>query len=108
MQDSILIPTILLMALVTQLPRILPIWFFAGKQMPPLIDRWLKFVPTALLAAVLTQEVLFKGERLQLRADNFFLWALVPTFWIAHRSRNLAVTVATGIFSLALFRWIGS
>jgi branched-subunit amino acid transport protein len=107
MQNSVVIPIILLMALVTMLPRVLPILLFAGREMPPLVDRWLKFVPAALLAAVLTQEVLFRGEHLNLHWRNFSLWALIPTFWIAHRSRNLALTVVTGVVCLAFFRWVG-
>ena len=61
------------MAIVTALPRILPITFLAHRKLPPALMRWLSFVPVSVLAALLAPEVFLRNGELHLAADNFFL-----------------------------------
>ena len=42
---------ILGMALVTLIPRVMPVTLLAGRELPPLLTRWLSFVPVSVLAA---------------------------------------------------------
>jgi branched-subunit amino acid transport protein len=107
MQENVLILCIVLMTLVTVIPRILPLMVLGEKPLPPVVQSFLRYVPTALLASVLAQEILFKKESLHLSLNNLYLWALLPTAWIALRSRNLAITVAAGIACLAICRFVG-
>ncbi|NLL36434.1 MAG: AzlD domain-containing protein [Fretibacterium sp.] len=96
------------MALVTALPRILPVLFLAERAMPPRLERWLKLIAPAILAALLTPELLLdrSGEapRLFLSLQNHPLLAALPTFFIAWRTRSLFATVATGIILTAALR----
>ena len=38
---------ILGMALVTLIPRVMPVTLLAGRELPPLLTRWLSFVPVS-------------------------------------------------------------
>ncbi|TYR79757.1 AzlD domain-containing protein [Priestia megaterium] len=49
------------MALVTYIPRLLPV--FVGGSMPPWVERWLKCVPYAALAALIFPGILSIDER---------------------------------------------
>lgn len=39
---------ILGMALVTLIPRVMPVTLLAGRELPPLLTRWLSFVPVSV------------------------------------------------------------
>lgn len=92
------------MALVTYLPRALPLVILSRFSMPPLLLKWLSFVPVAVLSALLTKEILFsQGHILQSVADPFLL-AAIPTFVAAALTRSLMGTVLAGIVVMALLR----
>ncbi|HYN12917.1 MAG TPA: AzlD domain-containing protein [Burkholderiales bacterium] len=44
-------------ALVTALPRVLPLVLLAKVQLPPWLADWLRYVPIAVLSALLTMEL---------------------------------------------------
>lgn len=103
-------PAILLlilgMALVTYLPRMLPILLLSRLRMPPLLLRWLEFVPVAVLSALLASGLLVKEGQLALPPAHPELLAALPTFLVAIKSRSLMGTVVTGLLSMALLRWL--
>lgn len=101
--DRILTLT-LLMALVTALPRLLPMWFLPGRRLPSALSAWLRFIPVAVIAAILGTQLFVKEGDLFLSRSNLYLWAAFPTFAVGVWKRNLALTVVTGIGSLALIR----
>lgn len=72
------------MAIVTALPRILPITFLAHRKLPPALMRWLSFVPVSVLAALLAPEVFLRNGELHLAADNFFLLSAYSAGRMAH------------------------
>lgn len=49
---------ILGMALVTLIPRVMPVTLLAGRELPPLLTRWLSFVPVSVLAALVAPDLL--------------------------------------------------
>ena len=91
-------------ALVTAVPRILPLALLSRIRIPGRVERWLGHVPVALLAALLAQSVLLADGRLDLSAGNLSLIAIVPTLLVALRTRSLVGTVLTGVISMALLR----
>jgi branched-subunit amino acid transport protein len=91
-------------ALVTAVPRILPLALLSRISIPGRAERWLGHVPVAVLAALLAQSVLLAGGRLDLSANNLSLIAIVPTLLVALRTRSLVATVLTGVVSMALLR----
>ena len=93
-------------ALVTVVPRILPLALLSRMDIPDRAARWLGHVPVAVLAALLAQSVLLAGGRLDLSPNNLSLIAIIPTLLVALRTRSLVGTVLTGVASMALLRLI--
>ncbi|MEW8978549.1 MAG: AzlD domain-containing protein [Symbiobacterium sp.] len=92
------------MALVTYLPRMLPIVALSRFQLPPLLLKWLQFIPAAVLSALLAQGLLLDGARLSLPPANPALLAALPAFAVAIWTRSLMGTVVVGIAAMALLR----
>jgi branched-subunit amino acid transport protein len=105
-QNTILI-TILGMGAVTYLPRLLPILLLSSKKLPPLVVAWLRFVPVAVLSAMLLPSLLVGDAGLDVSKGNLFLWASIPTFLVAWKTRNLFGSVILGMGIVALARWAG-
>jgi branched-subunit amino acid transport protein len=99
-QDAIFL-TILGMMSVTYIPRLLPVWFLSSKSLPPLVVAWLRYVPVAVLAAMLLPSLLVQGVQINLELSNLFLWAAVPTFLVAWRTRSLFGSVIVGMVVIA-------
>lgn len=103
-------PSILLlflgMALVTYLPRMLPIVVLSRFRMPPLLLKWLGFIPAAVLSALLASGLLVDGGQLSLPPGNPALLAALPAFVVAMWTRSLMGTVVVGIGAMALLRLV--
>jgi branched-subunit amino acid transport protein len=98
---------IFLMAAVTYLPRLLPILLLSRRTLPGAIQRWLSYVPVAVLAALLAPALLApEGELNFALAENAALWVSIPVFAVAFFSRNLFVTVIVGMTLIALVRYV--
>lgn len=102
---------ILGMALVTYLPRALPLLLLSSRNLSPLLMRWLEMVPPAVLAALLVPELLLQSgpegkKLLHIGPDNLFLLAALPTFVVGKISNSFFGTVAFGMGLLALLRWL--
>ncbi|MGI6307083.1 MAG: AzlD domain-containing protein [Dethiobacteria bacterium] len=96
---------ILLMALVTYLPRLLPILLLSRRKLPPRVKIWLSYIPVAVLASLLGP-VLFMAEgRLTLHpVPNPYFWAALPSLAIALLTKNMFLTILAGMAGVALIR----
>ena len=94
------------MLVVTYIPRVLPVWLFTSKPLPPLVIAWLRYVPVAVLAALLLPALVVTENRLDLSVGNLFLWAAVPTFIVAWKTRSLFGPVIVGMVIVAVVRYI--
>ena len=103
-QDAITL-TLLGMMAVTALPRILPLWLLASRRPPEVIEAWLRYVPVAVLAAMLLPSLLMVEGHLALRIDNLYLWAALPTLWVAIKTKSLFGSVVLGMAIVAMARW---
>jgi branched-subunit amino acid transport protein len=95
---------IVLMTLVTIPSRMLPIWLLAGKELPEKIKSWLSFVPGAVIGALLFPAIFLQGEVWISPLHNQFLWATLPTAVVAYRTKNLPISLAVGVVTLAIIR----
>jgi len=100
-----LLPLYLAMALVTFLPRYLPMAVLTRLRLPGWLERWLSFLPTAILAALAAQSLAVEGRAVRLRSD--YALSALPTAFVAWRTRNLFWTVLTGVATMALLRAAG-
>ena len=104
MDQTIFFLTILGMSLVTFLPRLLPAWLLSSRQLPPLVIAWLRYVPAAVLSALLVPGILMPEGRLDLSATNLYLLAFFPTLLVAWKTRSLFSAVMVGMLVVAAVR----
>jgi branched-subunit amino acid transport protein len=104
MDQTAIFLTILGMALVTYLPRLIPALFLASRPMPEALRRFLSVVPPAALGALLVQSVLLDAGRIRFTADNIFLWAALLTWFLAWRGKGFFGPVLAGMALVAAFR----
>ncbi|MFH2131740.1 MAG: AzlD domain-containing protein [bacterium] len=101
MDQKIIFYTICGMAVVTYVPRFLPLFFLANRSLPVIVRRWLGYVPSAVLAAMLFPSLLIREKQLLLSYENLYLMAAIPTFLIAWKSKSLFGAVVTGMVLVA-------
>jgi len=104
MAQTTLLITLLGMALVTYLPRLLPAWFLRGRNLPPFLAAWLRYIPAAILSALLLPTLLVENGQLNLNGQNLYLWAALPSALVAWKRKSLFLTVLTGMAVVALIR----
>lgn len=96
---------ILGMGAVTYIPRCGPLLALASRSLPPVAVRWLGYVPTAVLAALLAPSLLVQDGAIQASPDNVFLLAAVPAFAVCVTTRSFFGTVAVGMAAVAAARY---
>jgi len=106
MAETTLLITFLGMALVTYLPRLLPAWLLRGRQLPPFLSAWLRYIPAAVLAALLIPSLLVENRELNLAWNSLYLWAALPSAWVAWKKKSLFGTVLIGMLVVALARLV--
>ena len=104
MDQKTILLTIVGMAAVTYLPRLLPMWALSSRQLPSQLVAWLQHVPVAVLSAMLLPALLVQAGQVDFHFDNIFLWASLPTFAVAIRTRSLFATVIVGAATVAFAR----
>lgn len=95
------------MALVTYLPRLVPMLVLTRRRLPPVVEQWLRLLPPAVLGALLAQALFLPdGQPLREWTDPTLL-AAVPTALIGWKTRHLGFTVLIGLATVALLRAAG-
>ena len=107
MDQTLIFWTIVGMAIVTYLPRLLPTLFLSGRTLRPVIASWLRLVPPAVLAAMLVPSLLVRDNSIDLGAENLFFWAALIAFPVAWKWNSLFATVVVGMGLVALGRHFG-
>ncbi len=93
-------------AAVTFLPRVLPLVVLSRIALSAWLERWLGYIPVAVLAALLAQGALVANGRVSLPPDNLVPLAAMVALVVAIMTRSLVATVLTGIVAMALLRWL--
>lgn len=104
MDQKIIFLTITGMMLVTYLPRLMPVWFLAARQLPEVVIAWLRYVPAAVLAAMLFPAILLHETQLNFSWNNLYLLAFLPTLLVAWKTRSLFGAVIAGMLLVAVGR----
>ena len=107
MDENLVLLTIIGMAVVTYLPRLIPLLALSGKTLPAAIVAWLRHVPPAVLAAMLLPAILIQDGELTLGLDNLFFWAAIPTFAAAILTKSLFIPVIVGMLVVIVGRLFG-
>ena len=97
---------ILLSALVTWIPRVLPFILVKYKGLPPMAERFLKYLPVSIIFALILSSVT-NAKTGQLPSFKWLdLLAIFPTTYIAFKYKNLILTVVCGVILVALIRLV--
>lgn len=106
MTDNLVWTAILLGALVTWIPRIAPFILTKYKSLPPVLVRFLNYLPMTIIFTLTLASILDSqpGRLPQLKWIEAS--AVLPTFWVVAKSRNILLGVVTGITVIALLRLI--
>lgn len=104
-------PDILLIALgtalVTLVPRVVPLVLLSRIELPRWLRVWLGYVPVAVLAALLAGELFVSGGKLVPLSSNGALLAIVPAIAVAARFGSIIGAVMAGVAAMALLRALG-
>jgi branched-subunit amino acid transport protein len=106
MDQKIIFLIMLGMLLVTYFPRVLPIWVLSSRSLPPVVVAWLRYVPVAVLAAMLLPSLAIQNNQIDFGVNNFFFWAAFPTFFVAWKTRSFFGTVVVGMGIVAIARYV--
>ncbi len=90
------------MALVTYIPRVLPLLILSRLKLSKLVLEWLGLLPVAILGALLFPVLFMPKGELSLSFTNPFLLASIPTFMVAIKTKNLLLTVLLGMVALVV------
>lgn len=98
------------MGAVTFLTRLSMIALLGRAEMPGLVQRGLRYVPPAVLSAIVLPELVSPQARLDLSLGNLRLIAGLLAALVAYRTRNVLLTIAVGmgalwVLQLVVGRW---
>jgi branched-subunit amino acid transport protein len=88
------------MAVVTYIPRMLPLVFLNGIKMPPFLQGVLKNVPFATLGALIVPGIFLINEDIW-----FGVIGAVTAFVVAYLGANVIVVVLSAIVSLSIYSY---
>lgn len=91
------------MGAVTYLPRVLPLLLFAGKEMPNWLKEALKFVPVAMLSALVAKDVFFKDDTLFMSFTNPKILAFIILSIVAAKFKSIPISLIVGVGSIFIF-----
>lgn len=89
-------------ALVTVIPRVLPLVVLARIDLPAGVKAWLAYVPIAILAALTAGELALDHGAIAFKWRD--LVAVVPVLAVVAVSRSLIGAAVAGVVSMALLR----
>lgn len=92
--------------LLTYLTRLSFIALFGRQEVPDLVQRGLRFVPPAVLSAIIFQELLVPGGQFDFSLHNFRLLAGLAAAVIAWRVRQPLLVILVGMAALLLLTLI--
>lgn len=97
MSTTALVITVVAMGLVTYLIRLVPIALFTRLKLPVWTQQTMRYVPTAVLAAIIVPELILPNGTLDISPGNARLVAGLVAIVVAWRTRNVLLTVVVGM-----------
>ena len=95
---------IFITGVITYAIRLSFIILFEHREVPPGLQRWLKFVPPAVFAAIIFPEIFVHNESVDLSLDNARLVAGIVAALVAWRTKNLLLTILIGMATLLVIQ----
>jgi branched-subunit amino acid transport protein len=92
--------------MITYAFRLSFIILFERKDLPPALQRWLRYVPPAVFAAIIFPEIFVRDGLVVLSSDNSRLFAALIAAIIAWRTKNVLLTILIGMAALLIIQAI--
>lgn len=99
--------TMIAIGLATFAIRLSFIYLFGKVEMPDLVKKALRYVPPAVLSAIVFPELLMPGGHFDLSFGNGRLIAGVLAAAVAWRTRSVVLTIVTGMAVLYILMALG-
>lgn len=96
---------VIVAGVLTFLIRLSFISLLANREMPPLAQRALSFVPPAVMTAIVFPELLIRDAHLAVNMDNHRLMAGVIAILVAWRFKKIMPTIVAGMAALWLLQY---
>ena len=94
------------MALVTFTPRYGVLALLGRVEMPKPLFKALRFVPVAVLSAIIAPDLILKDNQINIAPQNSFLVAGIVAAFVSWRTKNLMLTIVVGMAVFLLWRAI--
>ena len=96
----------LIAGLITFAIRFSLIYLFGRFKIPETMRQALRYVPPAVLSAIVFPELFFHEGMLNLSLDNARLLAGLIAILVAWISRNTLITIVAGMLALFVLQWL--
>jgi len=91
---------VIAMGIVTFGIRLVPIVLLGRIEIPLVIQRALRFVPPAVLTAIVVPELLYHNNQIDVSPTNVRLLAGLIAIGVAWRTKNALITIGAGMVAL--------
>jgi branched-subunit amino acid transport protein len=99
--------TMLVVGVFTYATRLSFILIFGQREIPARLRQALRFVPPAVLTAIIFPELLIRDGEIDLSLGNEWLLAGITAVIVAWFSKNVVATIFAGMVALILFEIAG-
>ncbi len=98
--------TLIIVGVLTYATRLSFILFFSRMDVPTLLQRAFRFVPIAVLSAIIFPALFLPQGTLAFSISNTRLLAGVLALVVAWRTKNVLLTLVIGMGALYLLQWL--
>lgn len=98
--------TLMIAGILTYMTRLSFIALLDRWQLPPVVMRALRFVPPAVLSAIIFPELFIRSGSFDLSLNNLRLIAGIVAALVGWKTRNILLTIAAGMAALYLLQWV--
>jgi branched-subunit amino acid transport protein len=91
---------VIAMGIVTFGIRLVPIVLLGRIEIPLVVQRALRFVPSAVLTAIIVPELLYHNNQIDVSVMNVRLLAGLIAIVVAWRTKNALLTIGAGMIAL--------
>ena len=94
------------MGLVTYGIRLAPIVLLGRIEIPLVVQQALRFVPPAVLTAIIVPELLYRNGQVDVSLGNLRLIAGLLAIVVAWRTKNALLTIGAGMITLWVLQYL--
>lgn len=92
------------MSIVSYIPRALPPFILAKTKISPVIERWLKYVPTSVFGSLVFSEIFINNKQVNFSLHNISLWTSLIVVVVAAKTKSLAKSIIVGLITFWLLK----